>query len=250
MRNNLPKKAYLRACGTLQDFLSKEQQSRELLQLSFELNPSAKDLLEAQGIPHTAVFQLFINGQLNPLNQNIRDGDVLVAYPFSATSQEKIDSVFYSPKSFLADVHLGKLSKTLRLLGIDVQPAIDLSKQEIIQLSNSNKKMILTRNIQLLKNSKTLFGYWVRSTDPDTQVGEIFQRFKIISKVAPFSRCMECNGILQEVPLQKVRGKVPPKVQEWHDAFYKCTTCSRVYWQGSHYQKLKQKVSMLIRKYS
>lgn len=250
MRNAPSKKAFLQACGSLQDFLNPQQRSIDLLPIAFEMNPSAKDLLEAQGIPHTAIFHLFINGRTKPLYEKVRDQDTLVAYPQDFVSTGELEAVYYQPSAFLTDIHLGKLAKSLRLLGIDTSLARDLEDQQIIHRSNRQKYMILTRDLNLLKHSDTRYGYWVRSTDPDEQLHEIFRRFDLASKMAPFSRCMECNGLLHEVPLQKVRQKIPPKVQEWHKTFYQCERCSRVYWRGSHYQKLQQKVDTFIRKYT
>lgn len=243
MKKYADKKTTLTALGSLQDFLNGTQAGNPIT-LTFELQPSLKDLVESQGIPHTAVFKWEINGKEQSPNYNLRDGDAITLYPIEATSDP--EPRFIKPRVFIADVHLGKLAKALRLLGFDSLLAKGWADTAIIRRSNEEQRMILTRDIELLKNGNTRFGYWVRSTDPDEQVKELFKRFDLSDGITPFSRCMKCNGELQQVELGQVTDRVPPKVKEWHTDYWLCNSCGQVYWQGSHYQKLKEKITELI----
>ncbi len=121
----------------------------------------------------------------------------------------------------------------------------NLDDPSIIRQSNQQRRMILTRDIELLKNGKARYGYWIRSTNADEQIREVFNRFSLADNIHPFSLCMKCNGKLCRVPLDHVRDKVPPKVKKWHSEFWECDSCEQVYWQGSHFEKLKKKVEEL-----
>ncbi len=109
--------------------------------------------------------------------------------------------------------------------------------------------MILTRDLELLKNGRSRYGYWVRSTDPDDQVIELFERFNLSDKIKPFTRCMKCNGPLEQASLEEIDEKVPPKVKKWHSKYWQCSSCDQVYWQGSHFKDLQQKVDELLKDY-
>lgn len=241
----MTKQATLYLTGSLRDFLKNKQQKSSPLNITFELNPSVKDLIESRGIPHTAIFKLEVNGRERSFDYNVREGDEITPYPFEKVDATTLDDIFSSPSKFVLDVHLGKLAKTLRLLGIDTSWDADWEESKILHLSNRQKRMILSRNIGLLRNGEARYGYWVRATDPDKQVQELFKRFNISDYISPFSRCMKCNGLLEEVELSQVEERVPPKVQEWHSLFYECLHCRQVYWEGSHYKKLQEKVNRL-----
>jgi len=247
MKKSKTPKATLIAKGSLQNFLHRSRNNEEYtsVDLVFELHPPVKDLIESQGIPHTAIFKLTVNGQENSLDYNVQKGDQIAVYPFERVDKSNIDLIFSEPTSFIVDIHLGKLLKTLRLLGFDAASNESWDDMDIIRKSNEEHRMILTRDVELLKNGDTRFGYWVRAQDPDQQIQELFHRFSLANHLDPFSRCMKCNGLLEEVPLSKVNDQVPPKVKKWHSQFFQCQNCKQVYWKGSHYEKLQQKVDAL-----
>ena len=218
------------------------------LTISFELSPSAKDLIESKGIPHTAVFKLLVNNHSKTLEYNVTADDEIDIFPLEMAGDENIDPIFTHPSSFIADGHLSKLGRDLRLLGLDTLIAEKYDEKEIIHVSNKAKRMILTRNLSLLQHGSTQYGYWVRNEDPDKQLEEILSRFDLSKSIQPFSRCMSCNGRLVETTLKEVHNDVPPKVREWCDRFHKCNSCGKVYWKGSHYDKLKEKVDRLVEK--
>lgn len=232
MKKESKRFAILTLVGSLQDFVPGCKQS---LKLNFELQPSVKDMVEAKGIPHTAVFKLEINGKEESFDYNLQHGDRVKVYPFESVDEKKFDSIFSCPTAFIADVHLGKLAKTLRLLGFDTAFDKNGDDTAIVRQSSLQRRMILTRDIELLKNGKTRYGYWVRSTNPDQQIRELFTRFSLADKMKPFSRCMNCNGILSKKELDKVKDRIPLKVKRWNNDFWECGGCGKVYWRGSHF---------------
>jgi len=246
MKKSTAPKATLILKGSLGDFLDLSVKET-FVELKFELHPAIKDLIEAKGVPHTAIFKLTVNGQQQSLDYNVKAGDLITALPFESVEALEFDSIYTQPTTFIVDVHLAKLAKTLRLLGFNTAFDKNWDDKDIIRISNQEHRMILTRDIELLKNGDTQFGYWVRSQDPDQQIRELLQRFLLSDQLAPFTRCMKCNGLLAEVPISKVKEKVPPKVKQWCSQFFQCQDCKQVYWKGSHYEKLQQKVDELTR---
>ncbi len=234
--------------GSLNDFLHKEPKDQSLLTAYFELNPSVMDLIESKGIPHTAIFKIKVNGATESREYNVVSGDKVEIFPFEMVDPNNFEPIFSCPSAFIADSHLAKLGRNLRLLGLDTLIHKEVKKRETIRLSNTEKYMILTRDLGLLRHGSTRYGYWVRSEDPTLQLEEILSRFELKKRLQPFSRCMSCNGCLEETTLNEVRKNVPPKVKEWCDRFHRCKKCGKVYWKGSHYDKLKEKVKRLIEK--
>lgn len=227
--------------GSLQDFTCQER-----IEKSFHLNPSAKDLIESCGVPQAEVFGLLVNGDAKPFSYNVREGDRLTVIPkeniAESKSTDNIRPVDELPVRFVADVHLGKLTRNLRLLGIDTLYSNSAEDSWIVDTASLEQRAALTRDVGLLKYGKLNYGYWLRSTDPDEQLLEVIQYFNLSENLNPFARCISCNGQLKSVGKEEVEQELPPRVKKSFDHFKKCDNCGKVYWKGSHYEKLLKKV--------
>lgn len=234
-------KATIHFKGSLQHFTGQEQ-----VEKSFHLNPSAKDLVESSGVPHVEVFGLMVNGREKSLSYNVSSGDSLMVIPKeiadSSNYPDNIRPVDDMPDRFIADVHLGKLARLLRLTGIDTLYNNSASDPEIAHTAVQENRAVLTRDVGLLKHGKLSYGHWLRSTDPDQQLSELIRYFNLSGKLSPFSRCMSCNGHLKPVNKADVEAKLPPRVQKSFEEFMQCDQCGKVYWKGTHYKKLVAKV--------
>ena len=235
------KKATIYFEGTLQDFTGQAH-----IEKTFSINPSCKDMIESCGVPHVEVFGLMVNGSEEPLSYNVHDGDTLNVYPkkedgrsLNCDNIRKADDL---PSQFIADVHLGTLSRYLRLMGIDTLYSNDTSDADIVDTAISQQRAALTRDIGLLKYGRLNYGYWLRSTDPDIQLSEVIRFFDLNNYFRPFTRCMNCNGLLDPVAKKDVESDLPPRVKEGFEEFRQCRECGQVYWKGTHYEKLVKKV--------
>ncbi len=148
---------------------------------------------------------------------------------------------------FILDAHLGKLTKFLRLCGFDSFYDSDFDDTEIISLALSANRIILTRDKELLKNKRVKQGYRVLSQHPEEQLKEVFEKFELKNMIKPFTRCLECNGLLKDVPKEEVLADLLPGTRENFHNFKKCTACSRVYWEGSHYERMCKFIDSLVR---
>jgi len=89
-------------------------------------------------------------------------------------------------------------------------------------------------------------GSLVRETDSRRQLAEIVARFDLAGSLQPFTRCMVCNGSLAEIAKEQVRTLLPPRVASTFEEFRQCSQCGRIYWKGSHYQRMQRWVSELV----
>lgn len=138
---------------------------------------------------------------------------------------------------FICDVHLGKLARRLRLLGFDTIYRNDLEDDEIVRTAQADQRIILTRDGEILAH-RGVESYRPVSIFSDEQVREVLTRLNLRERIRPFSRCIRCNGDLIPVEKESVISLVPPRSGRYMERFWQCRGCKKVYWQGSHYEKL------------
>ncbi len=245
----LRKTAWFRFYAELNDFLPASKRKREF-QYLFSGNPSVKDAIEAIGIPHGEVDMIIVNGNQADFSFRLGDNDHVSVYPvFESFNIAGVTPLRPEPlrkTMFVLDAHLGRLAKYLRLCGFDTLFEASLSDPEIIEISIRDRRIILTRDRGLLKNKKVTHGYWIRSSDPKAQMKEVLERFDLKSNLNPFTRCLKCNGELIAAAMEKVADRLPPRTKEIFSDFRICSRCGQVYWEGSHYESMKEFIRRVI----
>ncbi len=235
--------------GSLNDFLPVGQRGT---QFSLELKQQVMvlDVLNQLGIVHPEVDLVLCNGVSVGLRQRIKNGDRLAFFPDAEKLEtEPVIRLKARPlrlQRFILDVHLGRLARRLRLLGFDVLFGTDFEDGWIVDTSLATGRIVLTRDRALLQTKRLRYGYWVRSVKPEAQLHEVMARFHLFEKVNPFSRCIRCNGLLGSVNKASVQAEVHPETYRTFDAFYRCQGCRHVYWQGTHYKRLRGYVRELM----
>jgi uncharacterized protein with PIN domain len=124
------------------------------------------------------------------------------------------------------------------MLGFDVLYKNDFDDKEIVNLSLTEMRAILTKDRGILKRGEVTHGYWVRSTKIKEQVTEVIKRFDLINIIKEFSRCIECNSMLESISKSKIIAALPPKVSKSQESFSRCPACKKYYWKGTHHQKM------------
>lgn len=237
------KRAFLRFYEELNDFLPPDKR-KVRFEHDFIDRASVKDMIESLGVPHTEIDMILVNGNSVDFNYVVKDKDDISVYPvfesFDIRNVQHLRSKPLREPKFIADVHIGSLARYLRMLGFNVLYKNDFSNQEIIDLSLTEKRAILTKDRKLLKNSKVTHGYWIRNEEPEEQVKEVIIRFNLKDDVKEFLRCLECNNILEPVEKEKVENRIPPKVKKWQNEFWYCRNCDKVFWKGSHYKEMRK----------
>jgi uncharacterized protein with PIN domain len=233
----------------LNDFLPGARRKREFTH-RFQGSPSVKDLIESLGVPHTEIDIILINGESVDFAARVNDGDRVSVYPVFE-SLDVTPLVRLRPKPlrdtrFVLDVHLGRLARNLRLLGFDTLYRNDYTAPRLAAISTKEKRIILTRDRNLLKRSGVTHAHWVRSDDATEQAREVIARFDLGGAVKPFTRCLSCNGPLEPVAKEDVLDRLEPLTRKHYDAFLRCTDCDHVYWRGSHADSLDRLIERII----
>ncbi len=209
---------------------------------SFWGTPSVKDIIESLGVPHTEVDLILVNNKSVNFDYLVYNGEDIAVYPvfesFDIRNIQHLRPLPLRETKFILDVHLGKLAKLLRFCGFDTYYKNTLTDDEIITISINEKRTILTRDVGILKNSKVDRGYFIRNTKAENQLLEVIKRFDLKNSLNPFSRCSICNSLLIPVEKKTIIAELPPKVVEYYNEFCKCEQCNKIYWRGSHFQKL------------
>ncbi len=223
-------RATFRFHGEINDFLALERKYRHF-EVTFKSNPAVKDTIESLNVPHVEIGEILINGKIVLVSQKIKDGDQVIV--FTAPAPPENESL-----AFILDVHLGKLARFLRFMGLDTLYQNDYDDFEIIAISIRENRTILTRDIGILKDSKVNKGRWIRSTNPLAQLQEVVAYFNLCGKVNPFSRCAICNGRLVRTSKEQVIKELAENTRKYFDEFTRCESCGKLYWKGSHFQKI------------
>ncbi|HLP71954.1 MAG TPA: Mut7-C RNAse domain-containing protein [Bacteroidales bacterium] len=241
-------KAWFRFYEELNDFLPSSRRKQEFM-FEFENDPSVKDVIESLGVPHPEVDLILINGGSADFSRKLQHGDRVSVYPvFESLDISDVQHLRPAPlreTKFILDVHLGKLARYLRLSGFDSEYDPGLKDNVIISRSLSGKRIILTRDKMLLKNRRVTHGYFVRSANPHVQIEEVVRRFDLASQMKAFTRCLECNVRVEDVSKEHIIDRLPEKTRTFYDRFWICPSCKRIYWEGSHYERMKEFVEKL-----
>lgn len=245
MRSRNMSHATFRFYADLNDFLPPYHRRRDVVH-EFQRHTTVKDLIEALGVPHTEIDLILANGVSVDFAYRVQDGDHISVYPmFTALDITPVIRLRPHPlrePRFVLDVHLGKLATYLRLLGFDALYRNDYADQALARLSSEEGRILLTRDRGLLKHSIVAHGYYVRATEGLAQLLEVLRRFDLFDAIQPFHRCVQCNGLMEPVDKAAILDRLLPKTRLYYDEFHRCIDCGRVYWRGSHYERLARLV--------
>jgi uncharacterized protein len=234
-------KVSIRIYEELNSYLPPDKQKRDSI-LTITADISVKQLIEKLRIPISQIDLILVNGKSVGAEYQVNDGDRLSIYPvFETFNISSVSNLHESPLrrlQFICDVHLGRLTKYMRMLGLDVLYKNDFSQDQQVQLCIKEDRIILTRNKRILKNRLITRGYLVKSGDPRLQVEEIITYFDLKGYLTPLSRCLRCNLTVQPVEKESIQPHVPGAVFKMYDKFMRCDNCDRIYWMGSHYSSM------------
>jgi uncharacterized protein with PIN domain len=149
---------------------------------------------------------------------------------------------------FLVDRMLGKLAKALRLLGYDAIYYQGEDLTHLICLAREQDRVILTRNTKLSARKPEDRVIRITQDHPELQLRELYEKGHIaFSEEKPFSRCLVCNILLDEMARREVEGKVPDFIFHNYREFYRCSQCGRIYWPGTHQQNMQKRMNQLLK---
>ncbi len=240
---------HLRCYEELNEFLPKEKRKVQFTH-TIPVQTSVKDLIESFNIPHTQVQMILLNGEQEDFSYVVQNNDRISIFPyfhsFDVNSVSKIFHPLPDKIKFLADRHLGTLARYLRMLGIDTTYNENLAGHELVHKANQEECILLTKDHNILKRNELKYGYFVYADDLDSQLKELILQFKLKEHITLFSRCLECNELLHPIEKAKIEHRLPQKVKEGHQNFTICERCDKIYWKGTHYERMKDKIEKIL----
>ena len=143
---------------------------------------------------------------------------------------------------------LGTLAKWLRILGYDTRfdPALD--DHQLVRLARAEGRVLLTRDRELARR-RGVRSLLIASQDLEEQIAQVLTELDL-EPAQTLSRCLVCNEPLQPLDREAARPLVPPYVAQTQEAFKICPTCRRVYWHGTHRQRMQERLDRLAHRKS
>ena len=244
-----PRAAEFRFYEELNDFLQPRLR-KTAFPIGIDRGRSVKDAIESAGVPHTEVDLVVVDGASVGFEHVLHGGERVAVYPVFerldiAPLQHLRPAPLRDPR-FVLDTHLGKLARHLRLAGFDSLWRNDYADEEIVGLARAGRRIVLTRDRGLLKRRAVERGHFVHAIDAGLQLAEVIRVFQLEAMLRPFSRCRECNVALVDADKAEVTGRLPGKVRDFYERFRCCPGCGRIYWEGTHYERLKRMLALAM----
>ena len=148
---------------------------------------------------------------------------------------------------FLADVMLGRLARWLRLLGFDTLYYNDISDNRLLRIAKEQGRFILTRDTRFVKIKGITDYLLIKANDSFSQLREVIDTLKL-TRFKLLSRCVTCNGMLTRIlDKNEIKDSVPEFVFLHFNLFLRCSDCGKVYWDGTHPRKFREKLSEVLK---
>jgi uncharacterized protein with PIN domain len=148
---------------------------------------------------------------------------------------------------FVADMMLKKLARWMRILGYDTIYPDFAEDSRIMELARKEKRVLLTQDVELASRArKKEIGVLLvpREAEVESQVSFVLRELGLSIDFPRRTLCPQCNGELMVVGRKGVMGNenVPVGVLERNSSFWLCKNCKKVYWEGSHWGRIKKAV--------
>jgi uncharacterized protein with PIN domain len=154
---------------------------------------------------------------------------------------------------FIVDHNVGKLVKWLRMLGYDTEFFTGEDDWQMVISALRGDRIILTRDTGIMKlgvvDSAKVKAILINSDDPEEQIRQLNESLDLDFQNRLFTRCMECNALLEKRTGDEVKDRVPPYVYKTQKEYMECPSCQRIYWKGTHWQAMIEKLRKLAGSY-
>ena len=121
---------------------------------------------------------------------------------------------------------------------------------DMVRQAMAEKRVILTRDRgimlrRVVKNGR-IQAILITSEVPEKQMVQVMEALNLADNIKPFTRCMECNGVLIEKNKEELKDRVPPYVFRTQDQYMECPACRRIYWRGTHWEAMLDRLQRLL----
>lgn len=149
---------------------------------------------------------------------------------------------------FLADCNVGRLARWLRVLGYDAVYEPLLPDAQIVARALAEGRVLLTRDADMMQRRVIAGGavraLLLRDDRVEDQVRQVLTELAL-EPVQPLSRCLDCNAELEPRAKAAVAGRLPPYVYATQERFSECPQCARVFWPGTHWERMRERIAAL-----
>lgn len=153
-------------------------------------------------------------------------------------------------RKFIIDTNVGKLAKWLRMMGYDALLFNEKDDGRMVKIALSQARVIITRDSEFMKRRVITTGrvkaFLVTGDNPELQMQTVINALQLEEEYKPFTRCLECNSQLTNRERGEIKPAVPPRVFEMQDQYMECPTCHRIFWRGTHWQSMNNKLRDFI----
>lgn len=209
-------------------------------------------MIEALGPPHTEIGRIDGPDGEWGFERLLAPGDEVrirpPEIPLDPTKPSRLRPNPLPELRFAVDANIGRLAPLLRLLGLDTAYDRSLDDPELAELAASQGRVLLTRDTRLLKRSLVEHGRLIRAQQPREQLREVLRVYGLTPPFQLFSRCLRCNTPLEPVSKEVVLHRLEPLTRRYYDDFSRCPACDKVYWAGSHHERMLDFVGALLKK--
>lgn len=232
--------------GELKDLLNGPIDCRGYFRDLHRLAP-IKDLIESQGVPHTEVGIILSGGVERHFLFTPTQGETVDVLPHSPPVDVACPSLLFPEPfgrvAFVVDVNVARLASLLRLTGFDTLYDPRWGDEKMADVAGECKRILLTRDKELLKRNSVLRGRLIRSQYPWRQLAEVIHFFGLKDRIELFTRCPKCNVPLVHTDKGDVIEDLEPLTRLMYDRFTRCPGCGQVYWSGSHHSRIREKLA-------
>lgn len=206
----------------------------------------AEQLAEREGIPPATALtrvHLALFGRIEHRLNRVGSPRAIAASALPPTVENRPQST-PSPPLFLCDAGLGGLARWLRAAGYEADWIPNIEDAELLREAQQRGATILTTDSMLMERRLLRDGVipalWLPPTL--TMLEQLALVFCELGLGVREPRCMSCGGELRRVEKESLRDRIPPKTWRWVDDYFLCARCDKLFWHGTHWQKITRQL--------
>jgi hypothetical protein len=134
---------------------------------------------------------------------------------------------------------LGRLARWLRVLGYDSTYDAEIADPVLVEVANSEHRVLLTRDRHLLRELRPQRALEIRQDAPLAQLRDVVTALQLAPPRELFTRCILCNTLLVEIPFEQALPLLPEGGRGIAPPVRRCPNCGRFYWDGSHVRRMR-----------
>ena len=150
---------------------------------------------------------------------------------------------------FLVDAMLGNLAKKLRLFGFDTEYLSDIEDSDLIEKAKKENRIIISKDRNLVNRAKKngISSVYIAKNNEIEQFLEILKNISLELKEisGDTARCTKCNSLTSQIDKSEIKNKIPQRILDYNDKFWKCDGCDQIYWEGTHIKNLQEFVNKI-----